>query len=276
MDPKIWGKSGWVFLFSVALGFPEKPNFQQIDNYKNFFTYLQYVLPCEICRLHYTNHLNQIIIDPYMTGRDNLFLWILKIHNLVNKENGKKSITKQDVMKIYFHNLINGSEKIFPISIWEYNFWKFIFAISYEYPAKTNFQDQSNYKKFFTYIQPILPCENYKKKYYENFILIPIDQYLTTTEDLFNWVLKMHNSINNNMHQLDNESDVLQSYFDYNINKNGELQKNENLINESGLIEGFNETSLQVNLNDKKLLNKNISLGILVLLTSLLIYGSKN
>ena len=214
MDPKVWGRSGWKFLFSVALGFPEKPDFQQIHNYTRFFNYLQYVLPCEICRLHYASHLNQITIDPYMTSRDNLFLWVLKVHNLVNKQMGKPSITRTDVLRLYFDNKMALQGFPFPVSLWETDFWRFMFSIAYGYPKKPNFQDIFNYKRFFTYLQYVLPCRAYRKKYYLQYIQLPIDPYLTTTEYLFNWVTKMHNALaDNGIPRLKGEDDVIRFYF---------------------------------------------------------------
>jgi hypothetical protein len=214
MDPKIWGKAGWTFLFSVALDFPERPDFQEIHNYKRFFTYLQYVLPCEVCRLHYASHLREITIDPYLTSRDNLFLWILKMHNLVNKQIGKSPIARSDVMRLYFNNQINVIDCRMDPQIWGKAGWKFLFAVAYEYPKSPTYQDIDNYKRFFTYLQYVLPCKSYRTQYYNQLVKLPIDPYLTTSVYLFKWVLKMHNMVNNEIGRpLIAHEDVLRVYF---------------------------------------------------------------
>jgi len=278
MDPKIWGKAGWKFLFSIALGFPQKPDFQKIHNYTRFFNYLQYVLPCEICRLHYASNLNQITIDPYMTSRDNLFLWVLKMHNLVNKQIGKPPITRADVIRIYFDNKLPTGYGQLVTYMWEKDFWKFSFSIAYGYPRTPNFQDIFNYKRFFTYVQYVLPCINYRKKYCEQFTLLPIDPYLTTTEYLFDWIMKMHNQITQNINlPLKNENDVIRVYFGEHFKKEDHLESNysERPANGIGLIEGFTDGQdqpIHVNLNDSQLLNKNLSLAVLILVVGLVVY----
>lgn len=110
MKPSIWGRPGWKFLYSIALGYPKRPNFQEIHNYKRFFTYLQYVLPCSDCRVNYAKHLYQIPIDPYLTSRYNLFNWVLQMNNLVNKESGKPLITRKDVFNKHFQS--ENKEKV--------------------------------------------------------------------------------------------------------------------------------------------------------------------
>lgn len=275
MDPKVWGRSGWIFLFSVALCFPENPSFQQIHNYTRFFNYLQYVLPCEICRLHYAGHLNQVKIDQYVTSRDNLFLWVLKVHNLVNKQTGKPSITRADVLRIYFDDNISLSESQIPDFLWEYYLWKFIFSIAYGYPRKPNFQEIINYKRFFTYLQYVLPCNSYRKKYYSLYIQLPIDPYLTTTEYFFEWVIKIHNGFSNTkIPILNKENDVIGFYFKEQLAKGGKMyvKDDNNQAKGYGLIEGYHNVT-SVNPNNKNLLNKNISLGILILLTCFVICG---
>src|SRR5680860_393141 len=96
MNPQIWGHSGWKFLYSLACDYPERPDYQNTTDYKRFFEFLKYVLPCVVCCLNYNNHLHQVPIEPYLSNKQNLFLWILKMENLVRTENGKPIRDKQD------------------------------------------------------------------------------------------------------------------------------------------------------------------------------------
>ena len=60
------------------------------------------------CSLHYTNNLHRIPIrEPYVNNRDNLFLWVLKICNSVNQQIGRPTLTRLDVLRIYFNNRLS-------------------------------------------------------------------------------------------------------------------------------------------------------------------------
>lgn len=277
MDPKEWGRAGWIFLFSIVLAFPLKPDFEQTDNYVKFFNYLQYVLPCEICRLHYANNLNHVPIEPYLTSRDNAFMWVLKIHNLVNKQLGKPILTRDDVMKKYFG--VPSSRgyavdcRVDP-TVWGLSGWKFFFCIAYGYPQKPSFQDHLNYKNFFSSVRFILPCETYRTQFINQWDQLPIDPYLTTPSYLFMWVLKMLNMTNKQIGRpLMGYSDVVKVYFGDRLS--AKKPKPNQTAKGIGLIEGFNgnveiekEVPYDITLTKKpeNLLNKNLSLALLVAL----------
>ena len=50
MDPNIWGPSGWLFLHTITLMYPENPNPIEQKQYYDLFHSLQYTLPCPSCR----------------------------------------------------------------------------------------------------------------------------------------------------------------------------------------------------------------------------------
>jgi len=85
LSPKCWGPTAWHFLHSVAMGYPEINTDANIAlQYKTFFQSLEFVLPCEWCKIHYKNNLTTLPIDSYLDSRKNLALWVYKFHNLVN------------------------------------------------------------------------------------------------------------------------------------------------------------------------------------------------
>jgi len=47
MNPKFWGPHAWIFLHSVTMNYPKEPNNQDKTLYRNFFSSLKRVLPCE-------------------------------------------------------------------------------------------------------------------------------------------------------------------------------------------------------------------------------------
>jgi hypothetical protein len=102
MNQNIWGPPTWILIHSVALTYPINPTQEQKLNYKNFFTNLKYILPCETCRKNYEIHLNMFPIR--LDTRSTLFQWSVDMHNEVNKKNNKK-IVKYDEAHSIFENL---------------------------------------------------------------------------------------------------------------------------------------------------------------------------
>jgi hypothetical protein len=93
MDPSIWGKHGWKFIHFVAQGYPNEPSQEQKLHYKNFLNSIKYILPCNLCRDHYTQNLINNPIDDTVLRNKNSFLdWTVKLHNIVNMQTGKEII----------------------------------------------------------------------------------------------------------------------------------------------------------------------------------------
>ena len=55
--PSCWGPMLWGSIHSIAYAYNPKID---KNNYYNFFTNLGGVLPCEECRVHYSQNLNEI------------------------------------------------------------------------------------------------------------------------------------------------------------------------------------------------------------------------
>ncbi len=81
-------------------------------------------------------------------------------------------------------------------TIWGNSIWASIHYIALGAPLQLNQQDKQNYKNFFLAIGNVLPCQkcihNFQKHLYE----IPIDNYLNTRDQLFEWTVKLHNIVN--------------------------------------------------------------------------------
>lgn len=102
MDPKIWGPEFWFVIHTTSLGYPESPKLEDKKHYKEFYESLKNILPCEECRNNYSNHLREDpLTSKVLKSRKNLFLWTVKIHNKVNKANGKKIYDPSYVLKKY-------------------------------------------------------------------------------------------------------------------------------------------------------------------------------
>jgi hypothetical protein len=101
MNQNLWGPHLWNSLHTMSLVYPLRPTEEDKKNYKNFFTSLQYVIPCSICKKNYMRHLKEHPIDNFLENRKTLFEWVVDIHNLVNVETGKKPMSYDIALKKY-------------------------------------------------------------------------------------------------------------------------------------------------------------------------------
>ena len=89
-DSDIWGPHAWFFLETVCMGYPTDPSYEEKKQAENFFKALQFMIPCEKCRNHYKKHLKKYPLNgEVLSSRDNLFMWIVDIHNSVHKNKQK-------------------------------------------------------------------------------------------------------------------------------------------------------------------------------------------
>jgi len=109
MDPSVWGKHGWIFLHSVTMAYPDNPSENDKQNYKSFFHLVSLVLPCNVCREHLKQYMNEIPIDKYLTCKKKLVEWLITIHNKTNQSLGKPILSYQEVIEIY-KKLYNENE----------------------------------------------------------------------------------------------------------------------------------------------------------------------
>ncbi len=91
MPPDVWGPIFWDAMHIVSLAYPVQPSEEDKAGAKAFFESLSVVLPCPICRTHYSE---KIKASPVATGsKGELIYWVWDIHNQVNTLLGKPTIT---------------------------------------------------------------------------------------------------------------------------------------------------------------------------------------
>lgn len=93
---KHWGNYAWGFLDAVVLTYPAKPSSQEKQNYRTFFTSLQSILPCPMCRDHYAQNLKKYSLDQGLESREHLIRWLTDVHNSVNVANGKRKLSYKE------------------------------------------------------------------------------------------------------------------------------------------------------------------------------------
>ena len=102
-NPKIWGPPLWFTLHNMASKYPIKASPTYISKMKDFITGIPYILPCEVCKVHANNYIeeNKNNLDDICSGRDKLFKFFVDFHNSVNKRTNKKEISYEEAYKIY-------------------------------------------------------------------------------------------------------------------------------------------------------------------------------
>jgi hypothetical protein len=101
MDPNIWGPKFWFSLHSVSFTYPFSPDGKDKERYKTFFGLLEHLLPCVLCRKNYSKNIKNYPIEAHLESRKSLAYWVMDIHNMVNIENGKPSMTRDEMLMNY-------------------------------------------------------------------------------------------------------------------------------------------------------------------------------
>lgn len=99
MDQSIWGPSMWFILHSVGFSYPINPTEEDKQEVYNFFKSLGHVLPCSVCRKHFKRNFEEIPIK--LNNREDLSTWLVDVHNEINGRTGKKTMTLEQVKKLY-------------------------------------------------------------------------------------------------------------------------------------------------------------------------------
>ena len=101
MLPNIWGPSLWTYFQLLSIGYPDKPSENDINNHKKFIKYLGLTLPCDICKKHYFDFMDEEKVIQGLKSKKNYMELIWKLHNNVNKMNNKKELAFNDFLEEY-------------------------------------------------------------------------------------------------------------------------------------------------------------------------------
>jgi len=98
-EPKVWGPHAWFFLETIAMGYSTDPTYEEKKAAENFFNSLHFMIPCDKCRNNYKKHLKiHPLNEKVLSSRDNLFMWIVDVHNSVDSNNTR---SYDDTFKYY-------------------------------------------------------------------------------------------------------------------------------------------------------------------------------
>ena len=101
MDSKIWGPYFWFTLHTITLSYPDKPTYENKRQFNDFFMVLQHIIPCDKCKKHYRNHITNFPISTALDSKEHLVIWLFNLHNVVNKDLGKKEFLFSEFQEKY-------------------------------------------------------------------------------------------------------------------------------------------------------------------------------
>tara|TARA_B100000131_G_C17938175_1_gene541206 strand:- start:213 stop:626 length:414 start_codon:yes stop_codon:yes gene_type:complete len=107
VSPNEWGPPAWKFIHYISLVYPNNPTELDKKHYTDFFSSLQYVLPCPKCSENYKKHLKIHPLENSLENSDSLFKWTVDIHNEVNKINNKPLYTYDEAYNEYLNKQNN-------------------------------------------------------------------------------------------------------------------------------------------------------------------------
>lgn len=105
IDPMYWGRSGWIFLNSIALTY--KPEYK--EKYKLFIEQLPYLLPCKTCGSNLFKNIPEL--DVALESKENFLNWLLKIRNEIYEDNQRhkyKKTLKNNLDEIFYKRCDNS------------------------------------------------------------------------------------------------------------------------------------------------------------------------
>ena len=104
MGTRGWGPSIWYTIHIMAFSLQATPTDEENASFKNFIYALPDILPCKICGEHLRENL-KTLPPPLKEGGDAIFRWTIRLHNTVNKQLGKPTLTDDEAIAAMLHRL---------------------------------------------------------------------------------------------------------------------------------------------------------------------------
>lgn len=79
---------------------------------------------------------------------------------------------------------------------WGPHLWASIHHIALFYPEAPDAATKKQYKQFFLSLGPVIPCYSCSQNYNRHLSELPIDDYLSSRDRLFEWTVLLHNIVN--------------------------------------------------------------------------------
>jgi len=87
------GNHAWFYLHSLAANYPDAPSAEDKSAVRMLMASFGQLFPCKLCRRHLQGNLADAELGPVAAdSRAELSVWMCKLHNTVNKQNGKSEL----------------------------------------------------------------------------------------------------------------------------------------------------------------------------------------
>lgn len=84
-------------------------------------------------------------------------------------------------------------------SVWGKHAWEFLHACSMEYPENPSPDDKLAARALFRSLTKMLPCDDCCRHYCQEIRESPVEDHLSSREELVDWVLQLHNRVNSRL-----------------------------------------------------------------------------
>jgi hypothetical protein len=145
----------------IAQHYPNDPDYQQTQDYREFYESIRYVIPNLTIRDQYNMYMDNRPIVSYLDNTDHLLGWVNDFNHMVN-ESTIDSFLKQ---------------------------------VGQTYPELPTFQDTLNYEHFFRTVQNVLPFKYMRDQYTQFMTQYPIDRYLISRKYMIEWINQLHETL---------------------------------------------------------------------------------
>lgn len=109
-----FGPPAWTFLHMLSFSYPDIININNPKDLKlkndtfYFLVYFGLMLPCDICRDHYKEHLLNTDVYNQLNSKSEFIQWVYNLHDRVNKTLNKTSPSIEEVY-LKYNDLISQS-----------------------------------------------------------------------------------------------------------------------------------------------------------------------
>lgn len=103
MSQIAWGNYLWEFMHYMSFKYPEHADASQRAGTLAFLRSLVHVIPCDVCKAHYSTHIGKSLSEEDVTGRTALVAWVASLHNDVNKSLNRSQWNLDRVKQKYEH-----------------------------------------------------------------------------------------------------------------------------------------------------------------------------
>jgi hypothetical protein len=93
MNPEVWGPPMWMFLHTLAFGYPDTPTATTKRKYYDLIQNLPLFIPNSEMGNRFSQMLDAHPVTPYLDNRDSFMRWVHYIHNKINRLLGKEEIS---------------------------------------------------------------------------------------------------------------------------------------------------------------------------------------